>query len=326
MRIPSSGSIVNRGPQKPPPADQREAALALSARLPALLLLADRVAATVAPGIHGRRRAGRGDAFWQFRPYQAGDAIARIDWRQTARGDRTFIRENEWESAQSLWLWADLSASMAWQSNKAYPQKMDRAALLLLALANLLLRGGERVGLLGDGRPASFGRAVMSSLASALPSLPQGEQGLPVPVKLPRHGRIVLFADFLAPLDQVKARLFALAAQGVDGHLVQILDPAEEDLPFDGRVQFEGLENETGTLINRVEGVREAYRDRLAAHRAGLAAIARDFGWGFATHRTDHPPQTALLALYAHLSGQGRRSDPAARSAQSLPDGGGQHA
>lgn len=322
MRIPVSGTIANKGALKPALLDQRESALALAARLPPLLLQADRVAATVAPGIHGRRRSGRGDAFWQFRPYQAGDAIARIDWRQTARGDRTFIRENEWESAQSLWLWADLSPSMAWRSHKAHPQKMDRAALLLLALANLLLRGGERVGLLGDGRPASFGRAVLPSLAMALPSLPQGDYGLPVPVKLPRHGRIVLFADFLAPLDQVKARLFALAAQGVDGHLLQILDPAEEDLPFDGRVQFEGLENETGTLINRVEGIRGAYRDRLAAHRAGLAAIARDFGWSFATHRTDHAPETALLALYGRLSGQFQTVDPTGYQAGAPVDGG----
>jgi uncharacterized protein (DUF58 family) len=73
-------------------------------------------------------------------------------------------------------------------------------------------------------------------------------------------------------------------------------------------VRFEGLEHEREMLIPRVEGVRGAYAERLAAQQAGLAAIARAAGWSFAMHRTDHAPEAALLGLYTALAPQvGRR-------------------
>ena len=88
---------------------------ALGARLPPLLIAAERVAATVAQGVHGRRRVGQGDSFWQFRHFVQGDAVARIDWRQSAKSGRVgaggwFIRETEWEAAQTVSLWRDGSA------------------------------------------------------------------------------------------------------------------------------------------------------------------------------------------------------------------------
>ena len=94
----------------------------------------------------------------------------------------------------------------------------------------------------------------------------------------------------------------------MSGHLLQVLDPAEALLPYEGRVRFEGLEREADMLIPRVEGVRGAYAERLAAQQAGLQAIATAAGWGFAVHRTDHAPEAALLGLYTALAPQaGRR-------------------
>src|ERR1700722_16982198 len=103
----------------------RHDAEALAGRLPPLLVAAERVASTVAQGVHGRRRVGSGDSFWQFRGYSPGDAITRIDWRQTAKSERAYIRENEWEAAQSVWLWADRSPSMAWHSARNLPTKAE---------------------------------------------------------------------------------------------------------------------------------------------------------------------------------------------------------
>ena len=100
-------------------------------------------------GAHGRRRAGTGEAFWQFRPFGPGEAVSRIDWRRSARDDRTYVREREWEAAQTVWLWIDRSPSMAFVSDLAREPKLDRALVLGLAAADLLVRGGERVGLLG---------------------------------------------------------------------------------------------------------------------------------------------------------------------------------
>lgn len=279
----------------------------LGATLPALLVAAERVAAVVWQGVHGRRRVGPGETFWQFRPYQQGDAAQAVDWRQSARSDRLYVREREWSVTQTIWLWYDSSPSMAWSSRSGLPQKKERAQILLLALASLLLRGGERVGLLGDVDPPSWGRATLNRLGRVVErgDLPQSG-GLPAPAALARHATLLLIGDFLSPLPAIEARLRAIAAAGLKGHLLQVLDPAEEALPYEGRVRFEGMEGEGGLVIRRTEDIREAYVERLAAHRAGLAALARGLGWSFATHRTEIPPQVALLALHGLLAANSR--------------------
>ena len=280
----------------------------LAATLPALLVAAERVAATVVQGVHGRRRVGSGETFWQYRRYQGGDSATALDWRQSAKSQKTFVRENEWEAAQSVWLWRDGSASMDYQSvgvgaGTASERKQDRADLLLLALASLLLRGGEHVGLYGQDSIATGGRATLNRLGAHLLDHRTGEVDLPAPGRLPRLAQLVLFSDFLAPLEEIDSVVRRFANQGARGHLLQILDGAEEDLPFQGRTEFEGLEGEGKILIGRVESLRDDYRLRMAVRREGLNDIARRAGWGFAVHRTDRSPQTALLALYSALSG-----------------------
>lgn len=279
---------------------------ALGARLPPLLVAAERVAATVAQGVHGRRRVGQGDSFWQFRRFVTGDPINRIDWRQSAKSGRPvpegwFIRETEWEAAQTVCLWRDASASMRWQSRGASVEKRERAGLLLLALASLLLRGGERVVLLAPGQRPIAGRAGLDRLAESL-DLTNDDAGLPPHVPLPRHARVVLLGDFLSPLPDIQTAIGRLAATPVSGHLLQILDPAEADLPYAGRIRFRGLEREGDTLIPRVEGIRDEYARRLKAQQKGLAAICAAAGFGFGIHRTDHSPEAALLGLYMALT------------------------
>lgn len=270
---------------------------ALSAPLPPLVVAAERVAATVMQGVHGRRRPGQGDAFWQYRPYLQGDPASRIDWRQSARGDRLFVRETEWEAAQTVVLWRDGAPGMGWRSNAELPTKRTRAELVLLALASLLLRGGERVRLLGLPR-AFAGRGALAAIARGLPLAAE----TPVDPRLPRHARAVLIGDFLDPLPEIERYLGLLAGQGVRGRLLQVLDPAEETLPFRGRVKFEGVGFAEETLVPRVETVRALYAERLAAHREGLATLAAAAGFTFSTHRSDAPPEAALLALWQALA------------------------
>ena len=161
--------------------------------------------------------------------------------------------------------------------------------------------------LLGSGLPPRPGRAALNRVALVLDRRRAGldrvpATSLPAYELLPRHAQLVIAGDLLAPLEEVDALVRRFAARGIKGHLVQVLDPAEETLPFAGRNRFEGLEGEGEVLIRRVEAVREAYIDRLAAHRQGLAAIARAVGWDYVAHRTDQPPGSALLALYVLLS------------------------
>jgi len=282
---------------------------ALGARLPPLMVAAERVAATVAQGVHGRRRVGQGDSFWQFRPFVAGDAITRIDWRQSAKSDRAYIRETEWEAAQTVCLWRDGSASMRWRSRGASVDKLERAELLLLALAALVLRGGERVRLIdgvrpngrSSGAPRSAGRTGLDALAEAVERNASSD-GLPPQTMLPRHARVVLMGDFLSPLEEVRATVGRLAAIPVSGHLLQVLDPAEAVLPYSGRVRFLGLEQDGDTIIPRVESVRAEYERRLVAQQEGLATICAAAGYSFSIHHTDQPPETALLGLYTALA------------------------
>jgi uncharacterized protein (DUF58 family) len=288
-----------------PLADARRAEV-VGARLPPLLVAAERVASTVAQGVHGRRRVGQGDSFWQFRRFVAGDPVARIDWRQSAKSGRPvpdgwFIRETEWEAAQTVCLWRDASASMRWHSRAVPIEKRERADLLLLALASLLLRGGERVLLMRvGGRPVS-GRGGLDRLAQDLAGVAADDAGMPPPLPLPRHAGVVLFGDFLSPLAEIQAAVGMLSAVPVTGYLLQILDPAETLLPYSGRIRFRGLEREGDTLIPRVETVRDEYARRLKAQQDGLAAICTAAGFGFGIHRTDHPPEAALLTLYTAL-------------------------
>lgn len=287
------------------------AAESLGARLPPLLVAADRVASTVAQGVHGRRRVGQGDSFWQFRHFVAGDPLARIDWRQSAKSgaSRTaqgaaagwFIRETEWEAAQTVCVWRDASASMRWRSRAAGVQKRDRANLLLLSLASLLLRGGERVMIMQPNSRPVASRSGLDRLAAALLAGGGGDAGLPPQIQLPRHGSVVLFSDFLSPLDDLRAMVGRFAAVPVTGYLLQILDPAEAELPYQGRIRFRGVEKEGDALIPRAESVRDAYTARLKAQQEGISAMCASAGFGFGVHRTDHPPELALLTLYTAL-------------------------
>ena len=282
--------------------DVRRRAERAAASLPPLLVAARRVAATVHQGVHGRRRPGPGETFWQFRRYEPGDPAAAIDWRQSARSARLYVREREWEASQSVWLWRDGSPSMDFASRKQGETKKERASLLLLAVASLLLGGGERVALFGAGRRPVRGAAALTRLAETLCAEADSGAGLPPRDWLPRYAHAVLIGDFLDPAEEIDAAVRRLAGLGVSGCLLQVLDPAEETLPFSGRVRFAGLEGGPEPVIGRVEAARVEYRARLEAQRAALAATARRAGWTFLSHRSDRAPETALLALYLALS------------------------
>lgn len=282
--------------------DARTEAERLGARLPPLMIQAERVASTVAQGEHGRRRVGQGDAFWQFRRFRQEDSSFAIDWRQSAKSQHLFVREREWAAAASVWIWRDASPSMHYRSHVATCTKAERATVLALAFASLLVRGGERVGDLAANDPPVTGRPGLNRFALRMLSTANAAQSLPPLRPLPRFGQIILISDWLTPVDGVLNVLRHYGTMGVRGHLIQVLDPAEEDLPFDGRTEFEDVESQLRMLARRAETLRDAYRNRLSALQTEVAQACRRQDWTFASHRTDRPPQGALLAAYAALS------------------------
>ena len=283
--------------------DLRSRAEALGQTLPPLLAEAEMLAATVMLGEHGRRRAGLGDEFWQYRPAHQGDSARMIDWRRSARSDAHFVREREWQAAQSVTVWVDQGRSMGFTGDKSRAPKADRARLLGLALAVLLLRGGERVGLAGLAQPRA-GRAQLLRLAARLSGEGEGDDyGAPETEGMVSHGRGVFLSDFLGDLGGIEAGLAQAADRGVKGVLIQVLDPAEEEFPFDGRTIFESMGGTMRHETQRAGDLRDRYLLRLAERKDRLAQLARAVGWHFSTHHTGQPAQSALLWAYSALQG-----------------------
>jgi uncharacterized protein (DUF58 family) len=280
----------------------------LAGSFPPLLAAAERIATTVMPGGHGRRRVGQGDAFWQYRSYEFGDPIRRIDWRRSARGSQVYIRETEWEAAQTIWVWADQSPSMDYASDRNLPTKGERAAVLALAMASLLNRGGERIALMADADGAylapAMGRFALLRLADAMTR--RGETataGLPLPDSVGAHGHALIVGDLLSPLEEIERVARALTDRRARGHFIQVLDPAEMALPFRGRTRFEGMENEGALLVRRAETLRTDYVERVENHVEGVRDIARRAGWTYALHVTERSPEEAVLNAYTAIGG-----------------------
>ena len=286
-----------------PTGDLRSRAETLGQTLPPLLAEAEMLAHTVMLGEHGRRRAGLGDEFWQYRPAHQGDPARMIDWRRSARSDAHFVREREWQAAQSVTLWVDPSKSMSFTGAKGRATKADRARLLALALAVLLLRGGERVGLAGLAAPRA-GRMQLVRLAARLGGVEDSaDYGAPEAEGMVSHGRAVFLSDFMGDMAAVEAGFARASDRGVKGAALMVLDPAEEDFPFDGRTIFESMGGGVRHETRKAGELRDRYLARLAERKDRMAELARAVGWHFSTHHTGQPAQAALLWLYRALEG-----------------------
>ena len=275
----------------------------LASRLPDLLIEAMRIAMTIAHGIHGRRRVGPGETFWQFRQYENADSVTLIDWRRSASSDQLYVREREWEAAHTFWLWPDLSASMDFQSHLGACSKRDRTLVLLLATAELLVRSGERIGLLGLSNPTASRHATsrLAEIVATHATSPVLTSGLPPAIQLSRFSSVILFSDFLDPPDEIIGRIRTLAAAGVSGHLIQVLDPAEETLPYEGRAEFLSPESNQRWVADHVGSLREQYMTRLAQHKAEICEHIQRMGWSHLCHHTDRSTAEPLLQLIARL-------------------------
>ena len=273
--------------------------------LPPLLVEAERIAATVILGDHGRKRAGPGESFWQYRPYSFGDSTQRIDWHKSARSDRIFIRENEWEAANTLWLWASNHVSMSFRSHLSQTPKRDRAQLITLAIGVLALRAHERVGAIGGPAAPDHGRGTLLRIADYFAE--QDDAELPAFSRMPRYSSAVLAGDFFNPPEEIGKVIAPMAAAGVKGHLVQVVDPAEETLPYSGRVEFHDMAGPRTFLSSKTETLRGAYAERLGRHRDELRGLCRRLDWSFIVHRTDESPAALLMNLHLLIGGDRRR-------------------
>lgn len=277
-----------------------------AARLPPLLARAEQLAGAVLLGDHGRRRSGMGDDFWQYRPAQMGDSRRMIDHRRSAMGDQQFVREREWQIAQSVMLWCDQGASMRFTSNDNLPTKSDRARVLTLSLAILLNRAGERVGLTGTRLPPRRGNAQITQLAEMLSEDQDAEYSPPEHRAMIPNAAAMFASDFLGDIAPVELALTKAADRGVRGTLLQILDPSEEAFPFHGRTIFESIGGTVRHETLKANDLKDRYFARLAERKADLQCLCARTGWQYGLHHTESSAQSGLLWLYQAMNGGAR--------------------
>jgi uncharacterized protein (DUF58 family) len=272
----------------------------LAASLPRLVLEARRIAANVIHGLHGRRRAGTGENFWQYRRFVSGEPAARVDWRRSARDDHLYVREQEWEASHTVWVWPDRSPSMAFASRDARDSKLERGLIVALALAELLVAGGERVGIPGLMSPTASNN-VIDKMAQAMLHDDATRLSLPPSFVPSALAEIVVLSDFWSPMPEIRNMLAGLSSSGAHGTLIQVVDPAEETFPYSGRVEF--VEPEGGEMITagRAESWMNDYVARVALHRDEIRAETNKLDWLFSTHTTSRSAAELLLFLHGGM-------------------------
>ena len=282
----------------------RQAAQEAAADLPALLLAAERAAAHVQFGQHRQRKAGNGERFWQFRPYESHDRPQDIDWRQSGKGDKIYIRQREWQTPQTALFWCSSGPGMDFHSAPTLPTKAQAAHILCLALAMLMTRAGEQIGTLGQAQRGRSDLAVERLAENLL--LPETPEDLPTQIAsaFPRFTTLVLCGDFLSPIAEIENSLLTLAPAESPITLLQILDPAEISLPYEGRAFFETPDHAARTHIANIDSIRAAYQERIAAHCGALHQFCTQRRWRYLLHRTDMPAEGTLHRLWLMLSGQ----------------------
>jgi uncharacterized protein (DUF58 family) len=287
---------------------------ALADAMPRLILEARRVASTVIHGLHGRRRAGPGENFWQYRRFMSGEPSQNVDWRRSARDDHLYVREREWEASHTIWIWADRSPSMAFASALTTDSKLERAMVVAFALAEVLVQGGERVGLPGLLRPTAS-RNVIEKMAEAILHDAGERASLPPSFAPSPLSEIVMLSDLWSPIGEVQKTIAQLSASGAHGHVVQIVDPAEESFPYSGRVEFVEPEGAGSITAGRAETWRSDYSGLVTRHRAAIRAETDQRGWSFAIHRTDRPASELLLVLHSRMGANAQQTTVNSRHA-----------
>ena len=290
----------------------------LADAMPRLILEARRVASTVIHGLHGRRRAGPGENFWQYRRFVSGEPAQQVDWRRSARDDHLYVREREWEASHTVWIWPDRSPSMTFASALSTDSKLERAMVVAFALAEVLVQGGERVGVPGLMRPTAS-RNVIEKMAESILHDPTERASLPPSFAPSPLSEVVMLSDLWSPIADVRATIAQLSATGAHGHVVQIVDPAEESFPYSGRVEFIEPEGAGSVTAGRAETWRNDYQNIVARHRAGIRTETDLRGWSFAIHRTDRPASELLLVLHSRMGDNTQTAILGSRHAPASP-------
>ena len=267
----------------------------LSNKIPSLYVKADRIANTIWEGMHNRNKDGLGDNFWQFRKYEYGDPAHLIDWKKTAKSNETFIQEKELQTLQNFVIWRDTSKSMNFRSSESIDTKLYRANLFTLALTIILSKSGENIVLNGlKSKLLKGGNAVNFVSNQINEKVTDSYKSSPNVNEIKNNSDVILIGDFLNNIIETEKTIKELSNRGINGIIIQILDPAERLFPYKGRINFNGLEGEQNILIGKAESVRNDYKKAIKIHIEKLEKLITSYSWKYIL---DNSEQDASISL-----------------------------
>lgn len=267
--------------------------------LPELVTRAEKLSNQMAIGIHQKKKSGSGEFFWQFRQYTQSDDQRDIDWRRSAKGDDLYVREKELQTAQTVMIWAQQNESMDFRSRRQYLRKQDCAHILGLAIAHLGHKAGEKIRVFGNSHSSdrtfeSFAKSLHSLQTDALPN-PQNDIRS-------KNVTAFLIGDFLSPIEDIERRLSVMQTVTPNIVCIQILDEAEIELPYKGRVLFHRGNRSETALINDVASVQNEYKKRMDNHIQSLKNSCKKYGYEYVLFPTNTDMKSCLLDIYQRLS------------------------
>lgn len=252
-------------------------------------------------GQHGQKRSGSGSDFWQYREYREGDAAHSIDWRKSARSDGYFVKEQEWQKSQQVSIWFSHDHSMDFKHSDSPLTKKQYAAIISYILCAKFVHAGETVSFLNGYIKNCNGAAKLNNLAHSLtstnPPLNSQQFGL-------KNAYPVLIADFWEKPHLIEDKIKNLTANNYCGLILQIIDPAELDLPYKGRVKLtdEYSDHEDTGILNKIENIRDEYKQRILAHNKLVQEIAHKYGCQYICVDTHSPMSEACMNIYQAIT------------------------
>jgi uncharacterized protein (DUF58 family) len=281
----------------------RNKAEEMAADIPKIKSTAIKAAMSILQGNHGQLRAGTGEKFWQYREYDIYDRPEDIDWRQSAKNDNIYIRQKEWQTVQTNMFWVQNNVSMKYRSSKELPYKNVAATTIALAIAVLMTRDHEQAGPL-DG---SFSCGRTSSIIDKLSESFLYKQGEGISsvssYTVPKNSNIILCGDFLDPLEDIEKAISPLTEKASRIFIIQVMDPAELDLPYEGRVIFDNKKSMGRFHINNVQSIKAEYQENISNHLNELDNLCKKYGWLRTLYNTDNDMIDALLSTWVAISG-----------------------
>lgn len=291
------------------------------ARLEGLEIKARMIVEGFLSGAHRSPYQGFSVEFAEHREYTPGDDLRYLDWKVYGKSDKYFIKQYEDETNFACYVVLDVSESMSYRHETSPVSKLDYARHLAAALAYLVLRQHDAAGLItfsegidpwltASGKGSQW-QQIVHRLENLKVTAPRAENaGVPVTERSPvigpllsemaaqltRRSVVIVISDFFDGVSGLETGMKHLRYRRHDVRLVQVIDRAEQEFPFDEPTLFHGLEL-TGDQLTEPRALREAYQREFAEFLSAVQHAARDLSIDYVLARTDEPPQGVLSRL-----------------------------